>query len=223
MTDILTALSEINVSLPGKIVSYDAETVRATVQPSIPKRLANGEVLNAPQIVNVPVMFPMADINGAVAQVTLPVKVGDGCLLIFSQRSLENWLSGSNDAPDDPRMFDLSDAFCVMGGNSRSPNADVENLCIKYGSGKIKIAPNGNITINSPDVRVTTDNFTVTATISTFNGNVIVNGGISTAGNSGSVSVSGSLTTTGDVMADGVSLQSHKHKGDSGGTTGAPL
>ncbi|MGV8429091.1 hypothetical protein [Pseudomonas aeruginosa] len=23
-------------------------------------------------------------------------------------------------------------------------------------------------------------------------------------------------------MADGVSLQSHKHKGDSGGTTGAP-
>ena len=63
----------------------------------------------------------------------------------------------------------------------------------------------------------------MTATTSTFNGNVIVNGGISTAGNSGSVSVSGSLTTTGDVMADGVSLQSHKHKGDSGGTTGAPL
>ena len=223
MTDILTALSEINVSLPGKIVSYDAGTVRATVHPSIPKRLANGEVLNAPQIVNVPVMFPMTDINGAVAQVTLPVKVGDGCLLIFSQRSLEHWLSGSNDAPDDPRMFDLSDAFCVMGGNSRSPNADAENLCIKYGSGEIKIAPSGNIMINSPDVRVTTDNFTVTAPTSTFNGNVIVNGGISTAGNSGSVSVSGSLTTTGDVMAAGVSLQSHKHKGDSGGTTGAPL
>ena len=88
MTDILTALSEINVSLPGKIVSYDAETVRATVQPSIPKRLANGEVLNAPQIVNVPVMFPMADINGAVAQVTLPVKVGRRLLADFFRSDL---------------------------------------------------------------------------------------------------------------------------------------
>lgn len=223
MIDILTALSEINVALPGKVIAYDAGAVRTTVQPSIPKRLANGDVLNAPQIVSVPVMFPMTDINGAVAQVTLPVKAGDGCLLIFSQRSLENWLSGSSDAPDDPRMFDLSDAFCVMGGNSRSPSADAENLCIKYGSGEIKIAPSGNIMINSPDVSVTTDNFTVSAPMSTFNGNVIVNGGISTAGGSGSVSVSGSLTTSGDVTAGGVSLQSHTHKGDSGGVTGVPL
>ncbi|MCQ9124369.1 Gp138 family membrane-puncturing spike protein [Rodentibacter caecimuris] len=222
MTDISTALSEINVSLPGRIISYDPNSVRVVVQPTIPKRLANGEVLNAPQIVNVPVMFPMTDINGEVAQITLPVKSGDGCLLIFSQRSLENWLSGSNDAPDDPRMFDLSDAFCVMGGNSRSPSADGENLCIKYGSGEIKIAPSGNIMIKSPDVSVKTDNFTVTAPTSTFNGNMIVNGGISTAGGSGSVSVSGSLKASGDVKAGNISLQGHKHAGDSGGKTGVP-
>lgn len=220
MHDILTALAEINVALPAKIIAYDANQVRATVQPTIPKRLANGEVLNAPQIVNVPVVFPMTDINGALAQVTLPVKSGDGCVLIFCQRSLENWLSGSYDAPDDPRMFDLSDAFCMMGGNGRSPKADPVNLCIKYGKGAIKIAPSGNIVIDSPDVSITTDSFTVTAPTSTFNGNVIVNGGISTQGGSGSVSISGSVAATGDVSAGGISLKTHKHTGDSGGKTG---
>ncbi|OBW92974.1 Gp138 family membrane-puncturing spike protein [Gallibacterium salpingitidis] len=205
MNDILTALAEINVALPAKIIAYDANQVRATVQPTIPKRLANGEALNAPQIVNVPVVFPMTDINGALAQVTLPVKSGDGCLLIFCQRSLENWLSGNYDAPDDPRMFDLSDAFCMMGGNSRSPKADPVNLCIKYGGGTIKIAPSGNILINSPDVSINTDNFTVTAQASTFNGDVAING---------------ALSATGDVTAGGISLQTHKHTGDSGGKTG---
>ncbi|KGQ55028.1 phage baseplate protein [Gallibacterium anatis str. Avicor] len=220
MREILTALSEINVALPAKILAYDANTVRVTAQPTIPKRLANGEVLNAPQIVNIPVLFPMADINGSLAQITLPIKVGDGCVLIFSQRSLENWLSGSQDAPDDPRMFDLSDAFCVLGGNSRSPVADPVNLCIKYGEGSIKIEPSGNIVIQSPDVAITTDNFTVNAPISTFNGNVLVNGGISTEGDDGSVSVSGTLKATGDVQAGGISLQGHTHPGDSGGKTG---
>ncbi len=33
----------------------------------------------------------------------------------------------------------------------------------------------------------------------------------------------GSITTDGDVTANGKSLVSHKHKGDSGGTTGEPL
>ncbi|OZN49352.1 Gp138 family membrane-puncturing spike protein [Gallibacterium anatis] len=220
MDEISTALSDINVALPGKVIAYDANSVRATVQPSIAKRLANGDQLNAPQIVNVPVIFPTADINGALAQITLPVKSGDGCLLIFAHRSLENWLNGSKDAPDDPRMFDLSDAFCVMGGNSRSPAADPVNLCIQYGSGTIKIEPSGNIVINSPDVAVTTQNFTVTSPTSTFNGNVVVNGGISTKGDGGDVSISGTIKATDDVQAGDISLQGHTHTGDSGGTTG---
>lgn len=200
MTDISTALSEINVALPGQIVAYDAGAVRAIVRPSIPKRLANGEVLAAPQIINVPVMFPMTDIRGQVAQVTLPVKSGDGCLLIFSHRSLENWLSGSQDAPDDPRMFDLSDAFCVMGGNSRSPNADPENLCIQYGEGAIKLTPGGDLIIQAKTTTITADSHTI----------------------NGDVTLNGAMTATGDVKAGSISLQTHKHTGDSGGKTGVP-
>lgn len=36
------------------------------------------------------------------------------------------------------------------------------------------------------------------------------------------VSITGDVTVTGDVIADGISLKTHTHPGDSGGTTGAP-
>ena len=38
----------------------------------------------------------------------------------------------------------------------------------------------------------------------------------------GNITVTGGITTTKDVVAGGISLQNHKHPGDSGGTTGKP-
>lgn len=218
-TELLNALTEINTAMPAKIVSYDPATVRATVKPSIPKRLSNGETLQAPQIVNVPICFPMADIGGAVAQVTLPLKAGDGVLLVFSHRSLENWLSGSEQSPDDPRMFDLSDAFAMPSANAKSPSADGENLCIKYGEGVLKITPNGDVLINAPST-------TVTAKQNTFNGDVQVNGDMLV---SGTFEADKSIKSKEEVSAPSVkqgtvSLGSHVHTGVERGdkTSGAP-
>ena len=126
------ALAEINVAMPATIVSYNAGNQRATVKPSLAKRLSNGNTLQAPQIVNVPVCFPVADVGGNKAMITLPMKAGDGVLLVFSQRSIENWLDGSKGSPDDPRMFDLSDAFAIPSCNTKSPAADAENLSIQF-------------------------------------------------------------------------------------------
>jgi phage baseplate assembly protein V len=39
----------------------------------------------------------------------------------------------------------------------------------------------------------------------------------------GNIDQTGSITSTGDHVSGGVSLQTHRHTGDSGGTTGAPL
>lgn len=212
-TEISNALAEINIAIPAKIVSYDAQSVRAIVKPTIPKRLSNGETLQAPQIVNVPVCFPMADIAGAVAQVTLPLKAGDGVLLVFSHRSLENWLSGSEQSPDDPRMFDLSDAFALPSVNAKSPAADGENLCIKYGEGSLKITPSGDILIDTPST-------TITAPQNTFNGNVQINGTLSTQG----AITSDTEVSAPSVKQGSVSLGSHVHTGVESGnkTSGAP-
>src|SRR5690625_3501467 len=99
----------INTTLPGVIVSWNG--VAAVVRPAVDMQLANGDVLSPPQIVSVPVCWPVAD--GGRGQVTVPLKPGDDVVLHFSQRSIENWLSGSSQAPDDPRQFDLTDCFCT--------------------------------------------------------------------------------------------------------------
>ena len=39
----------------------------------------------------------------------------------------------------------------------------------------------------------------------------------------GQVTINGNLTVSGDMTAGGKPYLSHTHKGDSGGTTGAPL
>lgn len=208
MEAIDNTLAEINIAIPAKIVSYDASSVRATVKPSIPKKLANGETLMAPQIVSVPVCFPMADVNGNKAMITLPLKPNDGVLLVFSHRSIENWLSGSSDSPDDPRMFDLSDAFAMPSVNAKSPSADPENLCVMYGTGTIKIAASGDITINAPSTRII-------APQNTIEGNLSV---------TGKIDCDSDITAKGEVSGKGKKLSTHKHTGVQGGngTTGGP-
>ncbi|MGB3276104.1 MAG: Gp138 family membrane-puncturing spike protein [Castellaniella sp.] len=222
---IQAALAEVNVCLPGVIVAYDGKT--ATVRPAMPKQLANGQTLSAPQIVQVPVCWPIAD--GGRAMVTVPLKPGDPVKLNFSQRSLENWLSGSDQAPDDPRQFDLSDCFAtpVM---RPGPVADTENVCIQYGPGTIKLAPSGDLTINVPTMTVNSQTNTFNAEQTTFNSKVTVNGlltytaGLSGSGGGAGTTIEGGANFTGGAIThDGKVIDStHKHDGvtPGGGQTG---
>lgn len=165
MRDVVaTELSEVRTTLPGTVVSWNGRL--ATVRPSIPKRLANGRVLQAPQIVSVPVHFPVGD--GGSAMITVPLKPGDSVTLHFCERSMEQWLSGSQDAPDDPRQFDLTDAFATPHLAPFVAGADTENLSIQYGGGSIKIAPSGDITITG-NVSINGD-LAITGSSMTHNG-----------------------------------------------------
>lgn len=207
---IQASLAEVNVCLPGVIVAYDGKT--ATVRPAMPKQLANGQTLSAPQIVQVPVCWPIAD--GGRAMVTVPLKPGDPVKLNFSQRSLENWLSGSDQAPDDPRQFDLTDCFAtpVM---RPGPVADTENVCIQYGPGTIKLAPSGDLIINVPTM-------TVNAQQTTYNSPVTVNGLLTyTKGMQGSGGEGSSISISGGASFEGGQIthnsknigSDHKHGG----------
>jgi hypothetical protein len=147
---IESRLEEMNVCLPGTVKSYDGRL--AAVQPDMPKQIADGRSLAAPVIHNVPVVWPTADIAGALARVTLPLKAGDGGLLVFSQRCIDDWINGSTAAPLDPRSFDINDAFFIPGVNRGAtvPAADTTNLSVLYGSGGFKIAPSGVTTFLGP-------------------------------------------------------------------------
>lgn len=211
-----------NTLIPGIIENYDGNT--ATVRPAMPMQLSSGAVLESPKIVSVPVLWPIAD--GGQAQMTVPLKSGDDCLLFFSQRAVEDWLSGSNQAPSDPRQFDLTDAFCTPVMRPTVTSADTDNVTIKYSEGTIKIAPDGSLTIDVPETTHTSPTITinastginVTAPQTTFTGNVVVNGSIT--GNGAVAFVGPSVTHNGKQVGD-----QHKHSGVKSGTskTGKPV
>ena len=76
----------IRVALPGTVVSFDAESVTAVIQPAIkgyePDANGNQVSISMPRLVDVPVSFPC----GGGVTLTFPVKPGDECELIFNDR-----------------------------------------------------------------------------------------------------------------------------------------
>jgi Phage protein Gp138 N-terminal domain len=117
-------LDQVNVMLPGKIVSYDADAQEAVVQPLVQKRyLAEDGVTyvaqDLPPIHNCPVEF----CGTSRGRITWPVAAGDICEIRFSSASLARWValpSGSTVDPGDDRQHDLSDAVVFVGLHSPS-------------------------------------------------------------------------------------------------------
>lgn len=199
---IATELAEVHTCVPGKIVSYDGRS--AVVQPAISKDLASGESLAAPQIVNVPICWPCGDAGGGEALISVPLKAGDAVLLHFSERALENWLSGNDGSPGDPRMFDLSDAFATPVCRPGFQQADTQNLSVEYANASIKITPSGEVRIDAPRRIVASAgaDLTVVAPSLSATGNAWADGNVgSGTGASGSFTTpDGSVVTVQDGL-----------------------
>ena len=100
-------LSSLHVAMPGNIVSYDASSGLASVQPAMCRRTTAGEILTAPPLSGVPVFLPSSDYS---------VSAGTPCLLLFLDYCLDGWLeSGQPVLPASPRQHDLSDAVALVG------------------------------------------------------------------------------------------------------------
>ncbi len=112
-------MKAICVSGPGTIVSFNRNTQTAKVQPAIKKKFASLGLVDHPPCVDVPVQFP----RGGGLVLTFPVAAGDECLLVFSDRAIDNWLAeGGTQEPSEIRFHDPSDAFAIVGFSS-NPSA----------------------------------------------------------------------------------------------------
>ena len=176
-------IAEMHICMPAKIISYDFTTRKASVQPSLNQKFSDDEILVLPIIHNVPVMQP----SSGGASINFPVKPGDNVLLIFSERSLEQWLQdGKQSTPDDSRQNNLTDAVAHIGLNPFNVISSAENnddLLIAYDGSKIRFKPSGvveaeaseidliasNVNITSPDVNITAANVTVTGKLTAEN------------------------------------------------------
>jgi protein gp138 len=105
----------IHTAIPGIIQSFDAGKQTATVKPAIKRIWVDNGPMDLPDCVDCPVQFP----RGGFGVLTFPVTAGDECLLVFSERAIDNWYSsGGAQEPSEYRLHDLSDGFAIVGVSS---------------------------------------------------------------------------------------------------------
>ncbi|OQY32021.1 MAG: hypothetical protein B6241_12405 [Spirochaetaceae bacterium 4572_59] len=117
LKDMMTAFQDdFHTGLPGYIENYDPTSRTASVVPAMKKKYKSGKELAMPVIHNVPVQFPASK----AASVSFPLEKGDEGMILFSERSIDQWMeSGRAGLPEDPRRYSLDDAFFIPGTFSR--------------------------------------------------------------------------------------------------------
>lgn len=137
----------------GRVVSYDAATQKAKIQPVIRRYFQkDGQAVaqKIPQLVSVPVQFPVLGDFVVVG----PLKPGNTGILLFTDRSIEEWKNqgGGDVTPQARRKNSPTDAVFVPGlspFNAAIQQASATDLVIgEDGDGssplkQIRIGPGG--------------------------------------------------------------------------------
>ena len=224
LTDIIAdaigeALSNLHTATIAKVTAVQEKTI--SVQPVI-NRVVDGMSIQLPQFTKVPPLF----MQGGGSYTAHPIAVGDYCLLILTERCFDRWYSGSDfQDPAEFRMHDYSDGIAIVGINPTAGALTIPSVIQQTGDANA----DGDHTHQGD--RTQTGNQTIIGDLH-VDGNVTVTGNITclgtiAAGNytglaGGAMTASVSIETTADVVASGISLSTHTHPGDSGGTTGGP-
>lgn len=145
---IRAELLDLHTMLPAKVEKYDPVTQKASISPLLKKKYTDGGIVKMPVINDVPVQWP----SGGDAFIHMPLGAGDTGMAIFSERSLDKWLSGEGGfvLPDDIRHHDISDAIFIPGIKTFRQAFEVPNperATIKNGNMIVEVDPSGKIKI----------------------------------------------------------------------------
>lgn len=205
------------------------------VQPSIKLDRDETQQVKSHSVLKfVPLVFPSSSSGG----MTFPVGVGDEVLLVFSQRSLDEWkASGVGDIVEksSDRLLDSQDAFaipCIFPVSKRPANSNPEDTYLWNGGNEVRIRPSGMIDVialDSVTVNATNKvevncvdavvNASGTTTINsptiTLNGDVTITGSAEVVGAttlSSTLDVIGGASLGGGATVEGVDIGSHNHQ-----------
>ncbi len=204
-------LSDIYVTMVAEVTNVSKlNECRIDVQPVVNKKYIDGEILEYPEILSVPVQFP----SSSTSALTFPINQGDNVLLVFSQKGLDVFKSGATSAHDpiDMRSFDKRDAIaipCVNPFSKSINNPDtrtllhsVDDMVMTHNIGlptecEVRMKPTGKIELTSAlQVEVKSPLLTLTCP------SVAITGNLSVAGTFGVLGVS---TFTGASVFTGIS------------------
>ena len=238
-------LSKVRTCVVGVVQAFDSVNLTVDVQAAtmgirqLPNNKASYEPLTL--LSKVPVFC----YRGGNALITMPVAVGDECLVVFSDRDTDTWwgTGGVNNVPFENRMHDLSDGFAIIGVFSK-PNLpgsySTTSIQVRSADGNtvVDLNPNSSkVTIKATTLEVDSTTVNVNATSAatvitptlTVDGNLQVNGNINltgvASGGGGTINVNGAIAATGDITANGTSVHSHEHSGvqPGSGVSGPPV
>jgi hypothetical protein len=172
--------AQIHTATPGVIVSYDAAAMTVVVQPAIQgmhqKLDGKIEPVTITPIRDVPVHFP----SGGGHTMTFPIAEGDECLIMFSERNIDNWFQhGGVGQPRDYRMHDINDAFVLVG---------------------LKSQPKALAGVNTSAVQIRSNDGLTSITLGGGSG-VTIKTGLSVTLEAPKVTIKGDLDVTGEVKA----------------------
>lgn len=140
---------ELNCHHIGTINSFDSSNQTAQVSINYAKTFLQIDSVGATSVVtsNYPVLVDCPVIclgGGGTGALTFPIAAGDECLLLFNDRDLDNWFSGSSgSAPASGRLHAFSDAVVLVGLRSMGnviPNYVADAVALQYQGNSIQIA-----------------------------------------------------------------------------------
>jgi hypothetical protein len=141
-TDVFASLNCVKV---GKITAFDGTKKTAQIKVLFKRQYPDGTAASYPVLLDCPVFT----LQGGGAYVQMPVAVGDHCLVLFSDRSLDDWFqNGAEAIPSNPRMHDISDGIAIVGLNPLSNSGPVtpsDKVVISYQGTTMTLAASGFI------------------------------------------------------------------------------
>lgn len=97
---------------------------------------------NYPMLISCPVIC----LGGGTGSLTFPILPGDECLVLFNDRDLDNWFSGSSSAaPASTRLHSFADAIVLVGLRSLPKvlvNYDTNAVTLQNGVNSVKVYDN---------------------------------------------------------------------------------
>lgn len=153
---ISAAMPNIYTSLPARVIGVGVVGTGVVVDAQIlvNRTEPDGSIIEGATIPEVPVIFPA----GGGALISLPLRVGDTVMLMFSMRSTEEFLASDGveqQTPFSKRTHSLSDPIAIPGlfTSVNSPVIDLEDVQIRNGidatESLIKVKQDGRIIIQA--------------------------------------------------------------------------
>ncbi len=157
---------DLRVACPAIVQDVDYQRQTLTAQPAIRERMNDGEGnlsdVDLPLLLDVPFFV----YTGGGYCLTLPIKPGDDCLIVFGDNCMDAWWqSGGVQNQIDRRRHDLSDGFAIVGFRSQPAvvsgySADTAQLRNKAGTAYVEISGStinivgGNVNISAGSVNI---------------------------------------------------------------------